>query len=71
MLCSIKDVAGAVAELHRIVRLGGELHFNEHVASEHPLRRALQRTADATLWPPMISGDCHTEKALEDSGFRV
>jgi ubiquinone/menaquinone biosynthesis C-methylase UbiE len=75
VLCSVKDVAGAVAELHRVVRPGGELRFNEHVASEHPLRRALQRTADATLWSPTIFGGCHlgrdTEKALADSGFRV
>ena len=74
VLCSVKDVAGAVAELRRVVRPGGELRFNEHVASEHRLRRALQRTADATVWPT-ISGGCHlgrdTGKALEDSGFRV
>jgi hypothetical protein len=75
VLCSVKDVAGAVAELHRVVRPGGEFRFNEHVASEHPLRRALQRTADATLWSPTIFCGCHlgrdTEKALEDSAFRV
>ena len=85
VLCSVKDVAGAVAgpdaddagavaELRRVVRPGGELRFNEHVASEHRLRRALQRTADATVWPT-ISGGCHlgrdTGKALEDSDFRV
>jgi ubiquinone/menaquinone biosynthesis C-methylase UbiE len=58
VLCSVKDLDRAIAELHRVVRLGGELRFNEHVASAHPLRRALQRTADATLWP-VISGGCH------------
>jgi ubiquinone/menaquinone biosynthesis C-methylase UbiE len=74
VLCSVNDLAKAVAELHRVVRPGGELRFNEHVASQHSLRRALQRTADATVWPT-ISGGCHlgreTGAALQDGGFRV
>jgi ubiquinone/menaquinone biosynthesis C-methylase UbiE len=74
VLCSVKDVVRAVAELHRVVRPGGELRFNEHVASVQPLRRVLQRTADATLWP-LLSGGCHlgrdTGKAFEDGGFRI
>ena len=74
VLCSVKDLAGAVAELRRVVRPDGELRFNEHVASDHPFRRALQRTADATVWPT-IAGGCHlgrdTGKALEDGGFRI
>ena len=53
---------------------GGELRFNEHVASERPLGRALQRTADATLWPT-LSGGCHlgrdTRTTLEQGGFRI
>ena len=74
VLCSVKDLSGAVAEMHRVVRPGGELRFNEHVLSQHSLRRGLQRTADATVWPT-ISGGCHlgreTEAALEDGGFRI
>ena len=74
VLCSVKDVVRAVAELHRVVRPGGELRFNEHVASVQSLRRVLQRTADATVWP-LLSGGCHlardTGKAFEDGGFRM
>ena len=74
VLCSVNDLAAAVAELHRVVRPGGELRFNEHVASQRPLRRAVQRTADATIWRT-ISGGCHlardTKTALEDGGFRI
>ena len=74
VLCSVKDPVRAVAELRRVVRRGGELRFNEHVASEHPVRRALQRAADATAWPT-ISGGCHlgrdTAAVLEDGGFRI
>lgn len=74
VLCSVKDVVRAVAELHRVVRPGGELRFNEHVASAQSLHRVLQRTADATVWPT-LSGGCHlgrdTGKAFEDGGFRI
>jgi ubiquinone/menaquinone biosynthesis C-methylase UbiE len=74
VLCSVSDLTAAVAELHRVVRPGGELRFNEHVASQRRLQRAMQRTADATVWPT-ISGGCHlardTEAALEDGGFRI
>jgi ubiquinone/menaquinone biosynthesis C-methylase UbiE len=64
VLCSVKDVAAAVAELHRVVRPGGELRFNEHVALQHSLRKTLQRAADATVWPT-VSGGCHLARETE------
>jgi len=74
VLCSVRDLRGAVGELHRVVRPGGVLHFNEHVVSEHKGRRAFQRVADATVWPT-LSGGCHlgrdTAAALEDGGFAI
>ena len=72
VLCSVRDLGAAVAELHRVVRPGGELRFNEHVASRRPFQRAVQRTADGRS---TISGGCHlardTEAAFEDGGFRM
>jgi SAM-dependent methyltransferase len=74
VLCSVKDIDLAIGELHRVVRPGGELRFNEHVASDRTFWRVLQRAADATIWPT-VSGGCHlardTRLALEEGGFQI
>ena len=73
-LCSIGDVEEALAELHRVVRPGGELRFLEHVASPRHAARTLQRAADATVWP-YLSGGCHlgrdTGRLIEAAGFEI
>jgi ubiquinone/menaquinone biosynthesis C-methylase UbiE len=73
-LCSISDVERALAELHRVVRPDGELRFFEHVASPRGAVRALQRVADATVWPP-VAGGCHlardTGRLIEEAGFEI
>ena len=73
-LCSIGDVERALAELHRVVRPDGELRFFEHVASPRRAARALQRAADATVWP-RLSGGCHlardTDRLIEAAGFEI
>ena len=73
-LCSIGDVEQALAELHSVVQPGGELRFLEHVASPHRAARALQRAADATIWP-RLSGGCHlgrdTGGLIEAAGFEI
>jgi ubiquinone/menaquinone biosynthesis C-methylase UbiE len=51
MLCSVADVPASLAEVHRVLRPDGELRFFEHVASPRRTLRALQRAADATVWP--------------------
>jgi ubiquinone/menaquinone biosynthesis C-methylase UbiE len=74
VLCTVPDQAGALAELHRVIRPGGELRFYEHVVSERALRSRLQRLADATFWP-RVGGGCHmardTTRAIEDAGFAI
>lgn len=56
ILCSVSDPALALAEIHRVLRPGGELRFYEHVqAASDPLLR-LQRVA-APLWQT-IAGGC-------------
>jgi len=74
VLCSVTDVPAALAQLHRVLRPGGELRFFEHVASPHRAARALQRAADATLWP-RLSGGCHlareSDRLIEAAGFAI
>lgn len=75
VLCSVPDQSAALAEVHRVLRPGGELRFLEHVAADRPgaLRRT-QRVLDATIWPLLCAG-CHTGRdtvaAIEAAGFRV
>lgn len=74
VLCSVPDQRAAVAELHRVIRPGGELRFLEHVVAESAWLRRVQRTVDATVWP-LIAGGCHTARdtlgVIEDVGFEV
>jgi ubiquinone/menaquinone biosynthesis C-methylase UbiE len=73
-LCSIGDADQALAELHRVVRPGGELRFFEHVASPRVAARALQRALDATVWP-RVAGGCHlareSDRLIEAAGFEI
>jgi ubiquinone/menaquinone biosynthesis C-methylase UbiE len=73
MLCSVRDLPGALAEMRRVLRPGGELRFYEHVASEHAIARSMQRTLDV-VWPH-VAGGCHTSRdtatAIADAGFDI
>lgn len=74
MLCSVADVPATLAELRRVLRPGAELRFFEHVASPRRASRALQRAADATVWP-RLSGGCHlareTDQLIARAGFVI
>jgi SAM-dependent methyltransferase len=75
VLCTVPDQACALAELHRVLRVGGELRFYEHVRPNNPRTLARwQRLDDWNIWP-RLAGGCHptrdTEAAIRDAGFIV
>lgn len=73
MLCSVPDQHLALAELHRVLRPGGELRFFEHVRADEPRLARLQRVVDP-LWS-LVGGGCHvtrdTAAAIERAGFET
>ena len=73
VLCSLRDVDGALAEVRRVLRPTGELRFYEHVRSGADWVAGLQRAADV-VWPH-VAGGCHLHRdsvaAIERAGFEV
>jgi len=73
VLCSVPDQARTLAEIHRVLRPGGELRFFEHVRAESTLLAATQ-TAVTPVWC-RLGGGCHlnrrTESAIEAAGFAI
>ena len=73
VLCSVPDQEGALRDLRRVVRPGGELRFYEHVRASEPARARWQDAVDH-VWPRLMGG-CHPNRdtlgAIEASGFTV
>jgi ubiquinone/menaquinone biosynthesis C-methylase UbiE len=73
VLCTVPDQPRALAELRRVIRPGGELHFFEHVVSHNPRQARVENLLDH-VWP-RVAGGCHpnrdTGAAIEAAGFEV
>lgn len=75
LLCSVPQPSTALAELHRVLRPGGELRFYEHVRAHGTTAAALQRGLDGSRLWPALAGGCHLSRdtlaAIADAGFTI
>jgi SAM-dependent methyltransferase len=72
VFCAVDDPRRALSEVHRVLRLGGELRFSEHVRGSGAARRFMQRTLDPLhyrLFRCHIGRD--TLRSMEEAGFDV
>ena len=72
-MCTIPDIDGALAELRRVLRPGGTLHFVEHgLAPDEPVARWQRRLEPLQK---RLFGGCHLTRTIvdlvEQAGFVV
>jgi SAM-dependent methyltransferase len=72
VLCSVPDQGSALAEVVRVLRLGGELRYYEHVRSTGIV--GVLEDVVSPLWP-IVAGGCHpnrrTSAAIRAAGLTV
>ncbi|MGZ8178990.1 class I SAM-dependent methyltransferase [Williamsia sp. SKLECPSW1] len=72
-LCTIPDVDAAIAEMHRVLRPGGAVHFVEHGVSPRPSIARWQRRIEP-VWGA-VAGGCHltrdTPALLREHGLEL
>jgi ubiquinone/menaquinone biosynthesis C-methylase UbiE len=73
VLCSVPDQPAALAELHRVVKPGGELRFYEHVIGSSKRLATVQRALAPGL--AKVFGGCRADRdtgtAIEAAGFKL
>ena len=72
-LCTIPDVDAALAEIHRVLKPGGRLHFLEHGLSDDPKVARRQHRLDPIQ--QKVAGGCHLDRRHDElvraAGFTI